>query len=101
MINSIESSRAVLFIISDNFTRDKWCHFQLDVARHMYVTEGKPIMIPILLQDISIVVTVHDVTVIETLVRIRQPFILSSFSSPLVYFESDAPSTRINNKTGK
>jgi Leucine-rich repeat (LRR) protein len=53
MINSIESSRAVLFIISDNFTRDKWCHFQLDVARHMYVTEGKPIMIPILLQDIS------------------------------------------------
>jgi hypothetical protein len=38
---------------------------------------------------------------LETLVRIRQPFILSSFSSPLVYFESDAPSTHINNKTGK
>ena len=53
MINSIESSRAVLFILSDNFTRDKWCHFQLDVARHMYVTEGRPMMIPILLQDIS------------------------------------------------
>ena len=53
MINSIESSRAVLFIISDNFTRDKWCHFQLEVARHMYVTERRPIMIPILLQDIS------------------------------------------------
>ena len=53
MINSIESSRAVLFIISDNFTRDKWFYFQLDVARHMYVTEGRPIMIPILLQDIS------------------------------------------------
>jgi hypothetical protein len=39
-INSIEFSRVVLFIISDNFTRDKWCHFQLDVARHMYFTEG-------------------------------------------------------------
>ena len=53
MINSIESSRAVLFIISNNFTRDKWCQFQLDIARHMYVTEGRPILIPILLQDIS------------------------------------------------
>lgn len=53
MINSIESSRAVLFIISDNFTRDKWCQFQVDIARHMYITEGRPILIPILLQDIS------------------------------------------------
>ncbi|XP_063424065.1 toll-like receptor 4 [Mytilus trossulus] len=50
---NIEASRTFLLILSDNFARDKWCKFQLDIANHIGISRGDLAIIPVILKDIS------------------------------------------------
>ncbi|CAC5381638.1 unnamed protein product [Mytilus coruscus] len=50
---NIEASRTFLLVLSDNFARDKWCKFQLDIANHIGISRGDLSIIPIILNDIS------------------------------------------------
>ncbi|VDI47028.1 toll-like receptor 7 [Mytilus galloprovincialis] len=49
----IEASRTFLLILSDNFARDKWCKFQLDIASHIGISRGDLSIIPVIIKDIS------------------------------------------------
>lgn len=50
---SIENSRKVLLLISNNFARSRWCHFQLQMALHRMAEESKNLLVIVLLQEIS------------------------------------------------
>ncbi|VDI04325.1 toll-like receptor 3 [Mytilus galloprovincialis] len=50
---NIEASRTFLLILSDNFARDKWCKFQLDIANHIGISRGDLTIVPVILKYIS------------------------------------------------
>ncbi|KAK3099252.1 hypothetical protein FSP39_001633 [Pinctada imbricata] len=51
--NSIEDSRKVLLLISNNFARSRWCHFQLEIALHRMAEESRKLLIIVMLQEIG------------------------------------------------
>ncbi|KAK3099924.1 hypothetical protein FSP39_011841 [Pinctada imbricata] len=50
---SIEDSRKVLILISNNFARSRWCRFQLQIALHRMAEEGRNSLVAVVLQEIS------------------------------------------------
>ncbi|KAK3100149.1 hypothetical protein FSP39_015378 [Pinctada imbricata] len=50
---SIEDSRKVLLLLSNNFARSRWCRFQLQIALHRMTEEGRNELVIVVLQEIS------------------------------------------------
>ncbi|XP_072018457.1 toll-like receptor 2 type-2 [Amphiura filiformis] len=48
----IQRSRKILVILSPRFVEDNWCHFELNMAHHRVLEEGRNVMILILLEKI-------------------------------------------------
>lgn len=53
IINSIESSRHTILVISDHFLRSEWCLMEFRTAFHQTLLEKKNHLIMILLEDIT------------------------------------------------
>lgn len=51
IIKAIRSSKCVMLIISDNFAKDEWCKFQLDITNFINICENNRIkIIPVMLE---------------------------------------------------
>ncbi|XP_006895470.1 PREDICTED: toll-like receptor 6 [Elephantulus edwardii] len=53
IINCIEKSYKSIFVLSPNFVRSEWCHYELYFAHHKLFHEGSDNLILILLEPIS------------------------------------------------
>ena len=53
IIRKINSSRKTLLILSTDFLRSDWCHYEMSVARNKLHAEGKDVVIPILLSELT------------------------------------------------
>ena len=52
MIDGIERSRKTLIILSPHFMESEWCYFEMQIAQHRLLDEGRDVIVPILLQPI-------------------------------------------------
>ena len=51
--NAIDSSKRVILIISEAFTKSRWCLMEMEIARQRAIERGSDIFIPIILQQIN------------------------------------------------
>ena len=50
--SKMDESRKVILVISRNFTRNKYCKFETDYARHLSVTKARNLIVPVILEDV-------------------------------------------------
>ncbi|XP_072039128.1 toll-like receptor 2 type-2 [Amphiura filiformis] len=48
----IQRSRKILAVLSPRFVEDNWCYFELNMAHHRVLEEGRNVMILIILEEI-------------------------------------------------
>ena len=54
IIDSMEASRKIIFVISENFIKSQWCLFELEIAQHNVLCRNKDNIILIILQDVPV-----------------------------------------------
>ena len=53
IVKAIEQSRKIILVISNNFLESNWCRFELEIARMQSLERGRNLVVPILLEDVS------------------------------------------------
>ncbi len=53
IVESIEKSRKTVLVLSPNFLRSNWCHYEFRMARQVFVEQGREDMVLILLQSVA------------------------------------------------
>ncbi|XP_033119824.1 toll-like receptor 13 [Anneissia japonica] len=51
--NAIKHSRKVVVVVTDNYARSEWCHFELEMAKLRMLENQEDVMIVIQLSDVS------------------------------------------------
>ena len=54
IVTAIEQSRQIILVVSNHFLESKWCRFELEVARMQSLERGRNLIVPILLEDVSL-----------------------------------------------
>ena len=52
VIDGIERSKKTLIVLSPHFMESEWCYFEMQIAQHRLLDEGRDVIVPILLQPI-------------------------------------------------
>lgn len=66
IFESIESSRKLILVLSDNFMKDQWCQFETIIANHQLADGNKDKILLILLNDID---SEHFTIALKTLLK--------------------------------
>ena len=53
IIDSIQNSRKIVILLSNEFLRSKWCNFEFEMARTRCVSQGADLIIPLIMDDLD------------------------------------------------
>ena len=51
ILDSVDNSKRMILVLTDNYVKSEWCHYEFKMAHHNVITEGKNRIIVILLSD--------------------------------------------------
>ena len=54
IVDAIEASRKTILVLSSNFVKSNWCHFEVQMARNKLIEKGYDVIVPILLGDFDL-----------------------------------------------
>ena len=54
IVDAIEISRKTILVLSSNFVKSNWCHFEVQMARNKLFEKGYDVIVPILLGDFDL-----------------------------------------------
>ena len=54
IVDAIEASRKTVLVLSSNFVKSNWCHFEVQMARNKLFEKGYDVIVPILLEDFDL-----------------------------------------------
>ena len=54
IVTAIEQSRQIILVVSNHFLESNWCRFELEVARMQSLERGRNLIVPILLENVSL-----------------------------------------------
>ena len=57
IVDAIERSRKVTIVLSANFVKSNWCHFEVHMARNKLIEKGYDIIVPVILERFDLNLT--------------------------------------------
>ena len=57
IVDAIERSRKTILILSANFVKSNWCHFEVQMARNKLIEKGYDIIVPVIIEDFDLNLT--------------------------------------------
>ena len=57
IVDAIERSRKVILMLSSNFVKSNWCHFEVQMARNKLIEKGYDIIVPVILEGFDLNLT--------------------------------------------